>query len=110
MMISSGRECFWAFCMAAAVAPSIARERSDDLQEVVVTGVFYKADKRDASIAISTVSADDIREQVPASAADILKAVPGVFVNSSLGEIRNIVYSRGVSAGSVEAASGYYYV
>jgi iron complex outermembrane receptor protein len=33
-----------------------------------------------------------------------------VYVNSSLGEVRNAVYSRGVSVGSNDGASGYYYV
>ena len=33
-----------------------------------------------------------------------------MFVNSALGEIRNIVFSRGVSARSLEAAGGYFYV
>jgi outer membrane receptor protein involved in Fe transport len=47
---------------------------------------------------------------LPISAADLLRAVPGVFVNTALGEIRNIVYSRGISANSNEAGAGYYYV
>ena len=83
---------------------------SKQIDEVVVTGVFDKRERMDASIAISTLSANQIALQVPLSAADLLKNVPGVYVNSSLGEIRNTVYSRGVSAGSVEAASGYFYV
>ena len=33
-----------------------------------------------------------------------------MYVNSALGEIRNTVYSRGVSVGSNDGASGYYYV
>ncbi|MGI4736605.1 MAG: TonB-dependent receptor [Janthinobacterium lividum] len=83
---------------------------SHQIDEVIVTGVFDKRERMDASIAISTLSANQIALQVPASAADLLKNVPGVYVNSSLGEIRSTVYSRGVSAGSVEAATGYYYV
>ncbi|GAB3298365.1 TonB-dependent receptor [Hymenobacter tenuis] len=83
---------------------------SRQMDEVVVTGVFDKRERMDASIAISTLSAKEITLQAPVSAAELLKNVPGVFVNSSLGEIRNTVYSRGVSAGSVEAASGYFYV
>ncbi|HEU4903518.1 MAG TPA: TonB-dependent receptor plug domain-containing protein, partial [Flavisolibacter sp.] len=78
--------------------------------EVVVTGVFDKRKKMEASVAISTISSKDIAKITPVSAADLLKNVPGVFVNSSLGEIRNTVYSRGVSVGSNDGASGYYYV
>ncbi|GJG88081.1 hypothetical protein tb265_32620 [Gemmatimonadetes bacterium T265] len=80
------------------------------LSSVVVTGVFDARTTRQASVAITTLDTNALRVQVPVSSADVLKKVPGVFVNSALGEIRNIVYSRGVSAGSVEAAQGYFYV
>lgn len=83
---------------------------SKGFNEVIVTGVFDKRTAMQSSIAISVVSAATISQQSPVSAADLLKNVPGVYVNSSLGEIRNTVYSRGVSAGSVEASTGYYYV
>lgn len=84
-------------------------ETASNLNEVVVTGVFDKRERMDASIAISTLSAAQIQQQVPNSAADLLKNVPGVYVNSSAGEIRNAVYSRGVSANST-TGNGYYYV
>ncbi|MEI6945602.1 TonB-dependent receptor [Paraflavisolibacter sp. H34] len=78
--------------------------------EVIVTGVFDKSRRMESSIAVSTLNEAEFAKLAPASAADILRHVPGVFVNSSLGEIRNIVYSRGVSAHSTEASFGYYYV
>jgi outer membrane receptor for ferrienterochelin and colicin len=78
--------------------------------EVIVTGVFDRRKKMEASVAISTVSAAQMSKLAPTSAADLLKNVPGVYVNSSLGEVRNTVYSRGVSVGSNDGASGYYYV
>ena len=77
--------------------------------DIVVTGVVTGSSAQ-PSIAVSVIREDQLRSLAPVSAADILRNVPGVFVNSSLGEVRNIVYSRGVSANSVEAASGYYYV
>ena len=83
---------------------------SEALDQVVVTGVFDKRKRMEASVAISTISAQQISKITPMSAADLLKNVPGVYVNSSLGEIRNTVYSRGVSVGSNDGASGYYYV
>ena len=49
-------------------------------------------------------------EQVFLSADDLLLNVAGVFVNSSLGEIRGMVYSRGISADSSDGATGQYYV
>jgi outer membrane receptor protein involved in Fe transport len=85
-------------------------EKATAADEVVVTGVFDKRKKMEASVAISTVSSKEIAKIAPVSAADLLKNVPGVYVNSSLGEIRNTVYSRGVSVGSNSGANGYYYV
>lgn len=86
------------------------KEKTNAIDEVVVTGVFDKRTKMEASVAISTVNSKEISKIVPVSAADLLKNVPGVYVNSSLGEIRNTVYSRGVSVGSNSGANGYYYV
>ena len=78
--------------------------------EIVITGVFDKRKKLEASVAITTISSAQINKITPVSTADLLKNVPGVYVNSSLGEVRNTVYSRGVSVGSNDGASGYYYV
>ena len=85
-------------------------EKAADNEEIIVTGVFDKRKKMEASVAITTINSTQISKQVSASAADLLKNVSGVYVNSALGEIRNTVYSRGVSVGSNDGASGYYYV
>lgn len=79
-------------------------------EEIIVTGVFGATSIERAPISISAVTAEEIAQQAPVSAADLLRNVPGVFVNSSLGEIRNVVFSRGVSANSLDAAGGYFYV
>jgi iron complex outermembrane recepter protein len=84
-----------------------AQVRPDE--EIIVTGVLTGAQVA-PSIAVSVINSEQLRLQAPVSTADILRNVPGVFVNSALGEVRNIVYSRGISANSAEAASGYYYV
>jgi iron complex outermembrane receptor protein len=81
-----------------------------DLDQIVVTGVFTGIKKEDATVAISTVNSAQLEKLVPQSAADLITNVPGVFVDSSHGEIRNVIYSRGVSANSLDGASGYYYV
>lgn len=86
------------------------KENISAVDEVVVTGVFDKRTRMESSIAISAINTKQIQRISANSAADLLKNVPGVFVNSSLGEIRNTVYSRGVSVGSNDGASGYYYV
>ncbi|MFM5950094.1 MAG: TonB-dependent receptor plug domain-containing protein, partial [Novosphingobium sp.] len=96
-------------CAAPAFAQSSDSDKPDDA-DIVVTGVFSAKSIEDAPIAITAVTAEEISQQVPVSAADLLKNVPGVFVNSSLGEIRNVVFSRGVSANSLDGAGGYFYV
>lgn len=88
----------------------VLNEDTQALDEVVVTGVFDKRTKMQSSVSISTLSAKQIDRVAVTSAADLLKNIPGVFVNNALGEIRNTVYSRGVSVGSNDGASGYYYV
>ena len=83
---------------------------SKTIEEVIVTGVFDRRRRNESAVSVTTLSTFDLEKLSPVSGADILNGVPGVYVNSSLGEIRNIVYSRGVSANSTDAASGYYYV
>lgn len=78
--------------------------------EVVVTGVFDRRTKLQSSVAISTLSAGKMAQLAPTSAADLLRNVPGIYVNNARGEIANTVYSRGISANSIDNASGYYYV
>jgi iron complex outermembrane recepter protein len=92
----------------AANAQTAEPEASEDT--IIVTGVFNAKRIEDAPISINVVTSEEIAQHAAVSAADLLKSVPGVFVNSSLGEIRNVVFSRGVSANSLDAASGYYYV
>ncbi|MBL7783145.1 MAG: TonB-dependent receptor [Saprospiraceae bacterium] len=88
----------------------ISLEENSVMDEVIVTGVFDQRTRLESSIAITTLKAKELERITPVSAADLLKNVPGVYVNSSLGEIRNTIYSRGVSVGSNDGASGYYYV
>lgn len=79
-------------------------------EEIIVTGVLNRTAKRDAAVAISTIDSETVQRSAPISAADLLKNVPGVYVNSSIGEARNIVYARGLSVGTQAATSGYYFV
>ena len=77
-------------------------ESSETLDEVIVTGVFDKRTAMESSVAISVLKEGIIQRQVPVSATDLLKNVPGVYVNSSTGEIKNTIVSRGLG--------GYFYV
>ncbi len=89
---------------------NIVLKEGESLSEVVVTGVFDKRSALNSSIAITSLSAVQIDKIVPVSAADLLKNVPGIYVNSSLGEIRNTVNSRGVTTGKNDGGNGYDYV
>ena len=102
---------------AAISSPSFAQpsdaasspgNSGSEIEDIVVTGTLSA--RAPTSVAVSTLRADDISKTVPVSAVDLLRSVPGVYVNSALGEIRNVVYSRGISANSNDAAAGYYYV
>lgn len=84
--------------------------KSKNIDEVVVTGVFDKRLRMNSPIAISVLKGDIIEKQVAVSAPDLLKNVPGVYVNSSNGEIRNSVASRGITVGTQDGSFGYEYV
>lgn len=95
---------------SSSLKPAASSSDAVKLDDFVVTGVFNATEARKATTAISTIDATTIAEQVPLSADDLLLNVAGVFVNSSLGEIRGMVYSRGISADSSDGATGQYYV
>ncbi len=80
-------------------------EDVNGLEEVVVTGVFDKRTKMKASVAISTLSSKQIENLVPNSSADLLKNLPGVYVNTSKGEVGNSIYTRGLNYNG-----GFFYV
>jgi len=95
----------------AQAADANATDKNAQAQaEIVVTGVFSAKRIEAAPISINVVTSKELSEQSAVSSADLLKNIPGVFVNSALGEIRNIVFSRGISANSLDGATGYYYV
>lgn len=96
---------------AGTVKADISLAAKEDVgDEIIVTGIFDKRKKMEASIAITTLNSKLIEKQVPVSAADLLKNIPGVFVNSSLGEIKNSVASRGITVGTQDGSFGYEYV
>ena len=97
--------------ITATKAPTSAETSAAvKLEDFVVTGVFNATEAKKATTAITTLTSAYLAEQVYLSADDMLLEVAGVFVNSSLGEIRGMVYSRGISADSSDGATGQYYV
>ncbi|MDX2071524.1 MAG: TonB-dependent receptor [Haliscomenobacter sp.] len=75
------------------------------LDEVVVTGVFDARTKMNASVAISSLSSKQLEKIVPNSAIDVLKNMPGVYVNTARGEVGNSIYTRGLNY-----SGGFFYV
>ena len=71
-------KCLFVFLLLLNISfNSIATAEAD---EVVITGVFDKR-KLESSVAISTVNSKQMSQLAPASAAYLLKNVPGVYVN-----------------------------
>lgn len=100
----------WAQSSEQAAQQGTPDEQAQKEAMIVVTGVFSAKSIENAPISISAVTSEQLSKQIANSSADLIKNVPGVFVNSSLGEIRNVVFSRGVSANSLDGDGGYYYV
>jgi outer membrane receptor protein involved in Fe transport len=69
-----------------------------EMSEAVKTASFNPFAKLESSVAISTISAQDIQTESPQSTADLLKAVPGFYVESSGGEGENNLFARGLPA------------
>ncbi len=84
---------------------AITLEEGDALEEVVVTGVFDPRTRMQASVAISTLNSVQLERLVPNSSIDLLKNMPGVYVNSARGEVGNSIYTRGLNYNG-----GFFYV
>lgn len=84
---------------------SITLQTADALDEVVVTGVFDPRTRMQASVAISTLNNVQLDRIVPSSSVDLLKNMPGVYVNSAKGEVGNSIYTRGLNYNG-----GFFYV
>ena len=69
-----------------ADAPSETSEEGS-LQDVIVTGTFLPTTKQQATSAVSIVDAQEMTTLVPSNALDLLRNVPGFFVDSSYGSI-----------------------
>ncbi len=82
-------------------APVLAQDEEQDHEVIVVSGTPAGAgiSKKDASFAITNIDASQIEKLAPKSTADLFKAVPGVWVESSGGESGANVFVRGFPGG-----------
>ncbi|MDX1405730.1 MAG: TonB-dependent receptor [Woeseiaceae bacterium] len=98
---------FLASCVVAitlAMAPGTMPFAQDDevIEEIITIGTPGGAgiQKRDVSFAISVLDEGEIEKFSPKSTADLLKAVPGVWVESSGGVSGANIDVRGLPGGS----------
>ena len=88
---------FSAFAQDAAPAAQAAADKNGlNLDTVVITGSPIAKSKMKASVAVSTLEADQIMQASPTNAAEILRSVPGVRAESSGGEGNANLTVRGV--------------
>jgi outer membrane receptor protein involved in Fe transport len=86
---------------STATASTSSQKRADPLapqavlQEVVVTASARPEEKFRTSYAITTTSSEQIRDAVPNGTADLLKVVPGIWVETTGGETDANIYVRG---------------
>ncbi|WP_341938870.1 TonB-dependent receptor [Marinimicrobium sp. C2-29] len=94
----------WLGSLAALAlhAPVYAQEAPPErIEEVVVTGTPGGAEMRklDASFAVTNIDEEAIKRRAPSSTADLLKSVPGVWVESSGGKSGANIFVRGFPSG-----------
>ena len=105
------RQRFLYHAIAIAVAASLSGQAlaSDDkkaqkdnkTEVIIVSGTPGGAgiSQKDASFAVTNIDASNIERLAPKSTADLFKAVPGVWVESSGGESGANVFVRGLPSG-----------
>ena len=88
-------------CQANNVIAAEEKATDDQIEKIVVTGSLTgkAVPKEEASFAISSFSEDDMAKIAPKSTADLFKAVPGVWAESSGGVSGANVFVRGFPGG-----------
>ena len=67
-----------------------------NMDEVVTIASRNRHKKIESSVAITTAKSEQIAERAPLSTADLLKVIPGFYVESSGGEGGNNLFPRGI--------------
>ncbi len=68
------------------------------MEVIVVTATHQPRVKLETSTAVTTMSSFEIEQAQPRSTADLLKSVPGFYVESSGGGVNNNLFVRGLPA------------
>jgi iron complex outermembrane recepter protein len=87
--------------LASAQDNSDKSKATDNTEVIIVSGTpgGLGIRKIDASFAVTNLDASDIEKLAPKSTADLFKAIPGVWVESSGGESGANVFVRGFPGG-----------
>src|SRR5215208_1559080 len=85
---------------AAAEAAAAAKEDALKLNAFVVTGSVAPRTKMESPVAITTIDRTRMDELNPRNFAEAMKAVPGIYVESTGGEAFNNVSIRGIGTTS----------
>ncbi|MES2322442.1 MAG: TonB-dependent receptor [Pseudomonadota bacterium] len=79
-----------------ATTPETPANDGLNLERIVVTGTAAGSSKMKSSVSLSTMDMDAVQNHAPTSAADVLRAIPGVRSESSGGEGNANITVRGV--------------
>lgn len=96
LAIAAGLALHGGLAAAQGAATTPAKDDPLSVDRVVVTGTSQAGSKLKQSVSISTMESDQIAKQAPASAAEVLRSVPGVRSESSGGEGNTNLTVRGV--------------
>ncbi len=92
----------------AVADPAPASEPPLKLEQMVVTGSVTPRSKLESALAVTTLDPAQVQTMAPRSAAEMLKIVPGLYTESTGGEVGNNLVARGVATNG--GVSGYLYV
>lgn len=93
----------WLLAQTVAPAPSPAPAAAEpvfQLDAFVVTGSIKPQSRLDSPLAIATIDRSKIDAMAPRSIDELMKAIPGLYIESSGGEANNVLAVRGVGAGN----------
>ena len=94
-----------ATCAALAFATQVGAQQDEQVvEEVIVIGTPGGAgiDRQEASFAVTTIEPEDIERISPQSTADLVKSIPGIWVESSGGIAGANIDVRGLPGGGDE--------
>src|SRR5206468_11432553 len=91
-----------------ATTAAVVKEDALRLDTLVITGSVTPRKKLESALALTTIDPVQIETATPRSTAEMLKLIPGLYMESTGGEVGNNLVARGVATNG--GVSGYLYV